>query len=462
MPSVYACPISVKPQFELADGLPAVGNKLFFYVAGSSTKLDTYTTSAGSVANANPVVLNSLGFPTDEIWLQGLAYKIVYAPSTDTDPPTSAIWSIDNLRGINDPAAAGVVDQWVASGLTPTFVSATSFTLVGDQTVAFHVGRRLKTTNSGGTFYSTITASTFGAVTTVTVVNDSFSLDAGLSAVSYGLLTATQQSTPGYLVLVGEPTAALQAVPARDLLGHISGLIYLNDTVDATNDLVIGAGVALDDSEEFVMRLAASLTKQSDVVWAAGTNSGMLDTGAVGNSDYYLWLIGRPSTGVIDVLSSLSSTAPTMPANYNYKRLIGWFKRSGGAILAFHAYERTGGGLEFAWDAPILDVDSTVTTSRRTDPVSVPLGFTTIANVSVYAFDATTGFTLNVCCPDQTDAAPSVTASPGGLIIAPANEAQFARINVRTSATGTVSARATLASVDNYRVFTNGFEWSRR
>jgi hypothetical protein len=56
--------------------------------------------------------------------------------------------------------------EWVASGLTPTYVSATSFTLAGDQTSAFHKDRRLKTTNSGGTVYSTITASVFGALTT--------------------------------------------------------------------------------------------------------------------------------------------------------------------------------------------------------------------------------------------------------------------------------------------------------
>src|SRR6185436_10593119 len=88
-----------KPQFVDSAGNPAVGNKLFFYVAGStSTKQNTFTDSTGSVANANPVVLNALGEPTTEIWwTQGLSYKIVYAPSTDTDPPTSPIWTIDNL-----------------------------------------------------------------------------------------------------------------------------------------------------------------------------------------------------------------------------------------------------------------------------------------------------------------------------------------------------------------------------
>lgn len=201
MPTVNPSPFGPKPQFELADGLPAVGNKLFFYVAGSvNTKQDTYTDSTGSVANANPLILNSLGFPTTEIWFQaGLAYKVVYAPSTDTDPPTSPIWTIDHLLGINDTTSSQ--SEWVASGLTPTFIGATSFSLVGDQTSTFTVGRRVKTTNSGGTIYSRISASVFGALTTITVVNDSGVLDSGLSAVSYGLLSSTNVSLPVFGVI---------------------------------------------------------------------------------------------------------------------------------------------------------------------------------------------------------------------------------------------------------------------
>lgn len=197
MPTVNPSPFGPKPQFEIAAGTPAVGNKLFFYVGGSvNTKRNTYTDSTGAVANPNPIVLNSLGQPTNEIWFEsGLLYKVVYAPSTDPDPPTSPIWSVDNIRGINDTTVGQ--DQWVASGLTPTFINTTSFSLAGDQTANFHIGRRLKTTNSGGTIYSRITNSVFGALTTVTVVNDAGVLDSGLSAVSYGILTATNGSIPG-------------------------------------------------------------------------------------------------------------------------------------------------------------------------------------------------------------------------------------------------------------------------
>ena len=54
----------------------------------------------------------------------------------------------------------------------PTYVSATSFTLSGDQTLTYTVGRRLKFTVTAGTVYGRILSSVFGALTTVTVIMD--------------------------------------------------------------------------------------------------------------------------------------------------------------------------------------------------------------------------------------------------------------------------------------------------
>ena len=90
----------VNPYPQFSDSTPAMysGAKLFFYAAGTSTKLNTYSDRTLSSANTNPVVLNSAGRPAVEIWLQDLDYKVVLAPSTDTDPPTSPIWSSDYVR----------------------------------------------------------------------------------------------------------------------------------------------------------------------------------------------------------------------------------------------------------------------------------------------------------------------------------------------------------------------------
>lgn len=186
--------LQVRPQYDDSNGALASNYRLFFYAAGSSTKQNTYNSSTGTVANSNPITLNALGEIPGEVWgTVGQTYKIGFAIAGVDDPPASFIWTEDNVAGIND--ATVTLDQWIA-GPAPTYISATSFTLVGDQTSAFHVGRRLKTTNSGGTIYSTISASVFGALTTVTVINDSGVLDSGLSAVSYGLVAADNTSLP--------------------------------------------------------------------------------------------------------------------------------------------------------------------------------------------------------------------------------------------------------------------------
>lgn len=228
MPTVYCSPFGPKPQFELTDGTPTVGYKLFTYVGGSvNTKQTTYTDYTGGSANTNPIVLNTLGQPSTEIWLAaGVSYKFVLAPSTDTDPPSSPVWTIDGLRGINDASVS--VDQWV-SGPAPTYINATQFSLVGDQTSTFHIGRRIKATVTAGTVYGTITNSAFAAVTTVTVSLDSGTLDSGLSAVSYGLLSATGQSIA--------PRAT--AMNTARLLGRSTA------GVGGAEELTVGGGLSL-------------------------------------------------------------------------------------------------------------------------------------------------------------------------------------------------------------------------
>ena len=190
--AVKLSPIGNDAPFLDSSGNPLSGGLLYFFTAGSSTPENTYTTSAGSVANAHPIVLDSGGYPASagsviSIWLTaGVSYKAVLKTSAGV-----TVWSRDNITGINDSTSS--IDQWIP-GPAPTYISATSFSLVGDQTSTFHVDRRLKTTNTAGTVYSTITATAYGSVTTVTVANDSGTLDSGLSAVSYGLVSATNTS----------------------------------------------------------------------------------------------------------------------------------------------------------------------------------------------------------------------------------------------------------------------------
>jgi hypothetical protein len=73
----------------------AASYKLFSYQAGTTTKADTYTTAAKSVANANPMTLNADGRLDQDIYIDQ-SMKFVLATSAAGDPPSSSIWTIDN------------------------------------------------------------------------------------------------------------------------------------------------------------------------------------------------------------------------------------------------------------------------------------------------------------------------------------------------------------------------------
>lgn len=84
---------AINPKWRSLDsnGNPLAGGKLYTYAAGTSTPLSTYTTRAGSVANANPVVLDANG--EADVWMSpGVAYKFVLKNSADVTQ-----WTVDNI-----------------------------------------------------------------------------------------------------------------------------------------------------------------------------------------------------------------------------------------------------------------------------------------------------------------------------------------------------------------------------
>lgn len=76
---------------------------------------------------------------------------------------------------------------WIDFGHTPTYSSSTIFTVTGNQTAIYEVGRRVRAINSTlTTIYGTITASAYSASTSVTVAWDSGSLDNTVAEVAVG------------------------------------------------------------------------------------------------------------------------------------------------------------------------------------------------------------------------------------------------------------------------------------
>lgn len=78
--------------------------------------------------------------------------------------------------------------EWQEWGDTPTYVSGTQFTVPGNLTSRYTVGRRVRASVSAGTVYGTIANSVYSSLTTVTLALDSGALDSGLSEVDVGIL----------------------------------------------------------------------------------------------------------------------------------------------------------------------------------------------------------------------------------------------------------------------------------
>ena len=108
-------------------GIPLAGGLLYTYTAGTTTPQATYTSNTGTIANANPIVLDSAGRITNEVWLTtGIAYKFVLQT-----PAAVTIGTYDNISGINDitgltvgssilrgDGSGGIANVTVGSGLS--------------------------------------------------------------------------------------------------------------------------------------------------------------------------------------------------------------------------------------------------------------------------------------------------------------------------------------------------------
>lgn len=154
------------------------------------------------------------------------------------------------------------------------------------------------------------------------------------------------------------------------------GLETSNNATDATNDIDVAIGRARDDGDSDMMVLASSITKRIDAAWVVGTNQGGMDTGSVANDTwYFVWLIKRSDTGVVDVLFSLSSTAPTMPANYDLKRLIGAVRRDTATNRKFYQ-----SGNMFTYQAQV----NVLSSGSATSATSITLTAAIPTNTSIF------------------------------------------------------------------------------
>lgn len=270
--------------------------------------------------------------------------------------------------------------------------------------------------------YNTTGGSSFVQVTAAPVSAGQFFLDETTGLVICNALDVGQSIVANYQgggtifsldqITTIAAAAGSSAGSGPDVLQkYVTGLFLSNSVGDPTNDIDISTGCAIDFGLLDSMILVASITKRLDAPWSVGTNAGGLDTGSIADGTYHVWLIKRSDTGVVDVLFSLSASAPTMPTGYNRKALIGSIIRESGAIVLF-----TQIGNWFQRTTPKQDVSANNPgTSGVLRTLSVPTGLKVKVKVRWIFSLAAGGIGAHavVTSPDETDAAPSSTATPG-------------------------------------------------
>ena len=81
------------------QGNVLAGGKLYTYQAGTTSPYATWSDFGLTIPNGNPIILNSAGRPSSEIWFDSSSYKVVL---TDTNNNIIGTW--DNLVGMGSGA----------------------------------------------------------------------------------------------------------------------------------------------------------------------------------------------------------------------------------------------------------------------------------------------------------------------------------------------------------------------
>jgi hypothetical protein len=183
--------------------------------------------------------------------------------------------------------------------------------------------------------------------------------------------------------------------------GYFAGFALSNNLTDPNNDIDVTTGTCRNSTNTTNIVLAAARTKRLDAAWAVGDGTGGLDTGSkAANTSYYLHVIRRADTGVVDVLFSTSPTSPTLPANYGTFRCIGFVRTDGSGNIRPGRWA----GYDFYYTAYVRDISTTVTSAAEAKHtlVSVPAIEGVYALASVTCFHASTTQAVRVAPGFQT------------------------------------------------------------
>ena len=214
-------------QFFDDNGDPLTGGLLYTYAAGTTTPLTTYSSSTGATANANPIVLDSAGRVSGEVWLTtGSSYKLVLKTSAGV-----TIWTNDNIAGI--PASS--ITSLRINGSTSGYVDLVTVPVAGANTITFPAATGTvlldpNTAFTGTTTFETISATgdisgrTLNASGSITVGSYLYGSGTGQFKIPAGTTAQRAGSFTGIGSITGT-TLSLASVSA--------GAVYVGATITA-------------------------------------------------------------------------------------------------------------------------------------------------------------------------------------------------------------------------------------
>lgn len=186
---------------------------------------------------------------------------------------------------------------------------------------------------------------------------------------------------------------------------HIAGLTTGNNSVTPASDIDIGPGECVSSDTSYYLMTNAGITKRLDTAWVVGSGNGGLDTGSVANTDYHIYMIMRPDTGIVDAIFSASAVSPALPTSYTRYRRIGSIKRQGGAIALFTQFNNT-----FLWQVQRQDLNAGnpgTAAVLRTLTVPSAINVEAIYSVDISSQTTTALYACLITNPTQTDTVPS-------------------------------------------------------
>lgn len=334
-------------QFTDALGAPLAGGSVYFYMPNTTTLKDTYQDANQTIANSNPVILDSAGRAI--IFGSGAYRQVVY------DALGNLIWDQNTSESVVGQASFGgtstgsanaqIVSAGTFSGADGSTINFTAgFTNTGAMTI--QVGPAgspiavLKNGPSGpvnlaagdiaaGNIYSisySVSLGTFQLLQSIPPVI-TIASQAQAQAGTDNTTVMTPLRTNQAIQSLGTPAPAVK-VGSWPLRYNAAGTLpeYVHPIVTGNlNSLK----VQVTSNTQVTVTGPLGLSVTADIS-ASGANG--LDTGTKAPSTWYnVWVIWNDSTPA--ALISLSATSPTMPAGYVTKVRVGAIRNNASSNL---------------------------------------------------------------------------------------------------------------------------------